>query len=145
LTQQLVDCLSKIKGAEFVGSFKQRLSNTVSFVVKGTDSIVLLGGLDIEGICASSGSACVAGSLEPSHVVAALGKPNSASALVRFSLGRESTSGEVNFVSLVLPPISLQFLVKTLLKLLRTPAFKLFSFFIFLNHLSSLYFPSMEP
>jgi cysteine desulfurase len=105
LTQQLVDCLSKIKGAEFVGSFKQRLSNTVSFVVKGTDSIVLLGGLDIEGICASSGSACVAGSLEPSHVVAALGKPNSASALVRFSLGRESTSGEVNFVSLVLPEI----------------------------------------
>jgi cysteine desulfurase len=105
LSQQLIDCISKIKGAEFVGSARHRLSNTVAFVVKGTDSIVLLGGLDIEGICASSGSACSAGSLEPSHVIAALGKPESAHALVRLSLGRESTVEEVNFVCRLLPEV----------------------------------------
>jgi cysteine desulfurase len=105
LSQQLIDCISKIKGAEFVGSARHRLSNTVAFVVKGTDSIVLLGGLDIEGICASSGSACSAGSLEPSHVIAALGKPESAHALVRLSLGRESTVEEVNYVCGLLPEV----------------------------------------
>jgi cysteine desulfurase len=105
LTQDLIDCVSEINGAEFVGSREQRLSNTVSFVVKGADSIALLGGLDIEGICASSGSACSAGSLEPSHVVAALGRPASANALVRFSLGRESSTDEVSFVCRVLPEV----------------------------------------
>ncbi len=105
LTRQLFDCIAEIKGAEFVGSPERRLANTVSFVVKGTDSIVLLGGLDLEGICASSGSACSAGSLEPSHVVAALGKSVSANSLVRFSLGRESTAEEITFVCRVLPEV----------------------------------------
>jgi cysteine desulfurase len=105
LTQQLIDCFTGIEGVDFVGSYEKRLSNTVSFVVNNTDSIVLLGGLDIEGVCASSGSACSAGSLEPSHVVAALGKPDSANALVRFSLGRESSAEEVNFVCRVLPAV----------------------------------------
>jgi cysteine desulfurase len=105
LAQQLIDCFTGIEGVDFVGSYEKRLSNTVSFVVNNTDSIVLLGGLDIEGVCASSGSACSAGSLEPSHVVAALGKPDSANALVRFSLGRESSAEEVNFVCRVLPAV----------------------------------------
>jgi cysteine desulfurase len=105
LTDQLIDCISKIKGVKFVGSVGHRLANTVSFVVTGTDSIVLLGGLDIEGICASSGSACSAGSLEPSHVVAALGKLDSANALVRFSLGQASSLEEVSFVCGVLPEV----------------------------------------
>jgi len=105
LSRQLIDCVSKIRGVEFVGSPELRLVNTVSFVVKGTDSIVLLGGLDIEGICASSGSACSAGSLEPSHVVSALGRRDRANSLVRFSLGRESSAGEVNFVCDLLPDI----------------------------------------
>ncbi len=105
LTRQLINCLSAIPGVELVGSRELRLANTVSFTVNGTDSIVLLGGLDLEGICASSGSACSSGSLEPSHVVAALGKPASANALVRLSLGRESTTDEVNFVCRVLPQV----------------------------------------
>jgi cysteine desulfurase len=105
LTQQLIDCIASIKGAEFVGSSAQRLANTVAFVVHGADSMALLGGLDIEGICASSGSACSAGSLEPSHVVAALGKPDSANSLVRFSLGRESSAEEANLVCRVLPEV----------------------------------------
>lgn len=105
MTRQLIDCLAAIKGTELVGSPGQRLMNTVAFVVAGSDSIVLLGGLDLEGVCASSGSACSSGSIEPSHVVAALGKPDAANALVRFSLGRESTAEEVNFVCRVLPEV----------------------------------------
>ena len=105
LVQQLIDSIANINGAEFVGSREQRLANTVSFVVKGTDSIVLLGGLDIEGICASSGSACSAGSLEPSHVVAALGRSDSANALIRLSLGRKSNAEEVSFTCQVLPEV----------------------------------------
>lgn len=89
-----------------VGSKDQGLANTVSFVAEGADSIALMACLDLEGICASSGSACSAGSLEPSHVIAALGfKPGMANSLVRFSLGRESTSEEVDRVISVLPEV----------------------------------------
>lgn len=105
LTAKLIGVLEKIKGVERVGSQSQRLANTVSFVVRGADSIALLAGLDMEGICASSGSACSAGSLEPSHVVVALGKSSSANSLVRFSLGRDSTLAEVEFVCGLLPEI----------------------------------------
>jgi len=60
----------------------------------------------MEGICASSGSACSAGSLEPSHVISALGvEKELANSLVRFSLGRESTFEEVEHVENVLPNI----------------------------------------
>jgi cysteine desulfurase len=105
LTSLLSRAVEKIGGVELVGSREHRLANTVSFVVRGADSIALLAGLDVEGICASSGSACSAGSLEPSHVVVALGKLNSANSLVRFSLGRDSTLAEVEFVCAVLPEI----------------------------------------
>ena len=105
LSRQLIDCLSKIPVVELVGSLENRLVNTVGFVVPGTDSIMLLGGLDLEGICASSGSACSSGSLEPSHVVSALGKQDRANSLVRFSLGRKSSAEEVNLVCHLLPDI----------------------------------------
>ena len=81
------------------------LSNTVAFTVRGSDGIALMAGLDMEGICASSGSACSAGSLEPSHVILALGKKEVANSLVRFSLGRDSTMEEVDFVCANLPDI----------------------------------------
>lgn len=85
---------------------EQRLANTFAFTVPGGDSISLLAGLDLEGICASSGSACSAGSLEPSHVMLALGVPrDEANALVRFSLGRETTAEEIGHVERVLPEV----------------------------------------
>jgi len=85
---------------------ERRLASTLAFTVPGGDSISLLAGLDLEGICASSGSACSAGSLEPSHVMIALGVPTEeANSLVRFSLGRESTLAEVEHVERVLPEI----------------------------------------
>jgi cysteine desulfurase len=104
-SEQLRQAISSVKGCGLVSPATQCLANTVSFVVAGADSIALLAGLDVEGICASSGSACSAGSLEPSHVILALGLPKQANSLVRFSLGRESTAEEVAAVSEILPEI----------------------------------------
>src|SRR5205823_10489901 len=85
---------------------KDCLTNTVSFTVRGSDSIALLAGLDLEGVCASSGSACSAGSLEPSHVMTALGvDKEEANSLVRLSLGRESSAGELEQVEAILPKV----------------------------------------
>jgi cysteine desulfurase len=104
LQRELLAVVDSIPGAHFVGSRTASLPNIVAFVIENTDSITLLAGLDLEGICASSGSACSAGSLEPSHVVAALGMaPALANSLVRFSLGRDSTAEEVAFVGKLLP------------------------------------------
>jgi len=105
LVAKLTGTIEKIDGAVVLGSRKQRLANTVAFVVRGADSIALLAGLDLEGICASSGSACSAGSLEPSHVIVALGRHSQANSLVRLSLGRDSTAEEVALVEQVLPEI----------------------------------------
>lgn len=106
MTKRLSDCIQSIHGARLLGSQSARLANTISFVVEGTDSFALLAGLDIEGICASAGAACSAGSLEPSHVVSALGLNHDlARALVRFSLGRETTEAQVDHVVSVLPDI----------------------------------------
>jgi cysteine desulfurase len=104
--ERLIQLINRLPGVQFVGSREQRLANTVAFVVEGSDSIPLLAGLDLEGICASSGSACSAGSLEPSHVVEALGlEQRLANSLIRFSLGRDSTLEEVALVERVLPEV----------------------------------------
>ncbi len=96
LTDRLISSASVLEGVQFRGSQKSRLANTAAFTVAGCESISILAGLDLEGICASSGSACSAGSLEPSHVMQAMGVESSlANALVRFSLGRESKLEEV--------------------------------------------------
>jgi cysteine desulfurase len=103
--EKLFRVIEKIDGCELVSPRGQCLANTVSFTVQGADSIALLANLDVEGICASSGSACSAGSLEPSHVIVAIGKHSSANSLVRFSLGRENSMEEVEMVCEALPKI----------------------------------------
>jgi cysteine desulfurase len=106
LCSRLLNKVNEIPGVQFVGSRSHRLENTVSFVVDRADSIALLAGLDMEGICASSGSACSAGSLEPSHVISALGvRRELANSLVRFSLGRENSIADVEHVEQVLPKV----------------------------------------
>ena len=103
LTGRLIDFVKSLDAVDFRGSLRNRLPNTVAFTVAGCDSITLLAGLDMEGICASSGSACSAGSLEPSHVLTAMGvDKKSANSLVRFSLGRDSTLAEVQTTEVVL-------------------------------------------
>jgi cysteine desulfurase len=109
LADKLIAAVDGIPGLHLVGSREQRLANTVSFVVEGADSIALMACLDLEGVCASSGSACSAGSLEPSHVISALGvEKQLANSLVRFSLGRDSTAAEVNHVIAILPEVILR-------------------------------------
>jgi len=106
LTGRLIQLIDRLPGVQFVGSRERRLANTVAFVVEGSDSIPLLAGLDLERICASSGSACSAGSVQPSHVIEALGAVKGlANSLIRFSLGRESTFAEVEYVERVLPEV----------------------------------------
>jgi cysteine desulfurase len=105
-TERLGRAVTSLPGVERHGCPENRLSNTLAFSVEGTDSISLLANLDLEGVCASSGSACTAGSVEPSHVLRAMGVPESrAKALVRFSLGRESTEDEVTRVERLLPAL----------------------------------------
>jgi len=105
LNETLRDCVAASPGCELVSPREGALANTVSFVVERADGIALMAGFDVEGICASSGSACSAGSLEPSHVISAIGRPERANALVRFSLGRDSTLAEVAAVCHLLPTI----------------------------------------
>jgi cysteine desulfurase len=98
--------LSACDGARMNGDPQRRLPNTsgISFDFIEGESILLL--LDRENICASSGSACTTGSLEPSHVLQAMGVPyTSAHGTVRLSLSRYNTDAEVDRVIEVLPGI----------------------------------------
>ena len=105
-TKDLRNKLGDHSRVRILGPLEKRLSNTVALTVRGTDSFALLAGLDMEGICASSGSACSAGSLEPSHVVLALGATREeSSALLRFSLGRETTQAEIDVLVEAFPRI----------------------------------------
>ncbi|MEI6492294.1 MAG: cysteine desulfurase family protein [Verrucomicrobiota bacterium] len=72
------------------------LANTLNVSFPGADGESLLMGLDLEGICVSSGSACMVGSVQPSHVLIAMGvSARTALASVRFSLGRETTADDI--------------------------------------------------
>jgi cysteine desulfurase len=98
--------LSTCPGARVNGDPLRRLPNTsgISFDFVEGESILLL--LDREGICASSGSACTTGSLEPSHVLQAMGVPyTSAHGTVRLSLSRYNTDADVDRVLEVMPGI----------------------------------------
>jgi len=84
--------LDSIPHTELNGHKTQRLANTGNITFHSIDSEALLTLLDKEGICASSGSACLADSDEPSHVIKAM-KPESAASrqMIRFSLGLQTT------------------------------------------------------
>ncbi|MGB8465406.1 MAG: cysteine desulfurase family protein [Terrimicrobiaceae bacterium] len=72
------------------------LANTLNVSFPGMDGEALLIGLDLEGVCASSGSACMVGSVQPSHVLLAMGvEPGLASSTVRFSLGTHNSSSHI--------------------------------------------------
>lgn len=83
-------------GAVRNGHPEQNLANTLNVSFPGTDGETLLIGLDMEGVSASSGSACMVGSVQPSHVLLAMGVPfDAARATVRFSLGKPTTGNEI--------------------------------------------------
>ena len=87
---------ARIPGAHRNGHPTQRVGNTVNFSFDGCETSGLILGLDLEGVAVSSGSACAVGSLEPSHVLTAMGLPRErARAAVRFSFGKESGPADV--------------------------------------------------
>jgi len=97
---------SRIEDLLLNGHPQRRLTGTLNICVKYVEGESMLLNLDMEGIAASSGSACTSGSLEPSHVLTAMGiPPEVAHGSLRFSLGRETTEGEIDKVIEVLPPI----------------------------------------
>ena len=82
------------------------LANTLNVSFPGLDGESLIINLDLEGICVSSGSACMVGSIQPSHVLLAMGVPrDAAQAAVRFSLGKPTTEAEIDAILARLPRI----------------------------------------
>ena len=96
----------KIDNIHLNGHPTRRLPNNVNVSVDFVEGESLLLNLDLEGICASTGSACSSASLEPSHVLLALGlPPEQAHGSLRFTLGRENTEADIERVLEVLPAI----------------------------------------
>lgn len=99
LRDALRNGLDKIDGADFNGSREHCLPGTVNYSFQGLNGEALLSLLSNEGICCSSGSACSAGSLEPSHVLLALGLSHeTAQSALRFSLCEYNTMDEVQTI-----------------------------------------------
>ena len=93
-------------GAVRHGAPGQALANTLNVSFPGLDGESLLINLDLAGLCASSGSACMVGSIMPSHVLLAMGvAPELAQATVRFSLGKPTTEAEIDLAIAALPEI----------------------------------------
>ncbi len=98
--------LDGVPGSRLNGHPTQRLPNNVNFSFKGIEGEPILLGLDMAGIAASSGSACSSGSLEPSHVLLALGQPAElARGSLRMTLGKDNTEKEVEYVLKELVPL----------------------------------------
>lgn len=96
--------LASIDGVERNGAASPRVPNTANVSVDRVESESLLIGLDLEGIAVSSGSACSSGTLEPSHVLKAMGLPHGRTlGSIRFSLGAANTDAEIDRVVAVLP------------------------------------------
>jgi cysteine desulfurase len=98
--------LSSIPHTIRIGAREPRLPNTCNVAFEGVEAESILMAFDALGICASSGSACTTGSLEPSHVLMAMGlKTSRARGCVRFSLGVYNTEEEVDHLLRHLPSI----------------------------------------
>jgi cysteine desulfurase len=96
LRDRLIAGLTAIEGVDLTGHPAQRLPNSASFVMAGIEGGDLVAALDLEGIEASTGSACTTGSVEPSHVLLAMGiDPQLAHGSLRLTLGPETTAADV--------------------------------------------------
>jgi len=106
MRDRIIKELSKIKDSRVNGSMKNRLSNNVNMSFRAVEGESLILSLDAEGIAASTGSACSSRSLEPSHVLMALGlKPIDAHGSLRLSLGKDNTDKEAKYVISKIPKI----------------------------------------
>jgi cysteine desulfurase NifS len=107
LRDKLIKTLLKIPGAKLNGALgKNRLPGNVNVSFENIDGEILLMNLDSMGICASSGSACSAGAIEPSHVLLALGiSTELAKSSLRLSMGSGTTEEEVEYLMKVIPEV----------------------------------------
>lgn len=98
LRDYLVDKVTEIPYVIYNGPRENRMVNNASFSFEFVEGEAMLLNLDIEGIAASSGSACSSGSLEASHVLIAIGlEPVTAQGTIRFSLGKDNTKEEIDY------------------------------------------------
>lgn len=98
LRDKLISGLSEIPHSVLNGDAKRRLPSNVSFCFEGIEGESLLLLLDDKGICASSGSACTSGSLDPSHVLLSIGRPHDiAHGSLRLTLSEENTDDEIEY------------------------------------------------
>ena len=99
LRDRLIAGLNRIPYSELNGAKEPRLPGNVNFCFEGIEGESLLLLLDEKGICASSGSACTSGTLDPSHVLLAIGRPHEvAHGSLRLSLGEEMTEKEIDSI-----------------------------------------------
>ena len=106
LRDKLIVGLSKIPHSAVNGDTVHRLPGNVNFCFEGIEGESLLLLLDAKGICASSGSACTSGSLDPSHVLLAIGRPHEvAHGSLRLSLCEWNTQEEVDYMLQVIPEV----------------------------------------
>ncbi|HEX5214294.1 MAG TPA: cysteine desulfurase family protein [Vicinamibacterales bacterium] len=98
--------LTSVAGTAINGDRDRRVPNTTNISFDGVEAESLLIALDLEGVAVSTGSACSSGSLEPSHVLKAMGLPNARTRnALRFSLGARTTDAEIDAVIAVLPSL----------------------------------------
>ncbi|HYN87669.1 MAG TPA: cysteine desulfurase family protein [Ardenticatenaceae bacterium] len=98
--------LESVSGSRLTGHLDHRLPGHASFTIEGVEADALLLGLDLEGIAASSGSACKSGAAEPSHVLTAMGIPRQlAMGALRLTLGDDNQPAEVERALEVLPRV----------------------------------------
>ena len=106
LRDKLIAGLSRIPHSAVNGDLEHRLPGNVNFCFEGIEGESLLLLLDAKGICASSGSACTSGSLDPSHVLLAIGRPHEvAHGSLRLSLCEWNTQEEVDYMLQVIPEV----------------------------------------
>ena len=107
MRDRLIDgILGQIPRCRLNGSREHRLPGSLNISFEGIEGESLLLLLDMKGVCASSGSACTSGSLDPSHVLLAIGLPHEiAHGSLRLSLGDENTMEDVEYILEILPPI----------------------------------------
>lgn len=106
MRDRIISELLKIPQSRLNGDPTKRLCGNVNISFRGIEGESLLLSLDLEGICASSGSACTSGSLDPSHVLLAIGLPHStAHGSLRISLSEENTDEDIDYICEVVPRI----------------------------------------
>lgn len=106
LRDKLIEGLSKIPHARLNGDAKKRLPGNVNFCFEGIEGESLLLLLDAKGIAASSGSACTSGSLDPSHVLLAIGLPHEvAHGSLRLSINEDNTEEEIDYMLTAIPEV----------------------------------------